>query len=209
MNIVPIDVDLMFVTPNALELIELAGRVAYKSEDRIGPGTAEPFVRMLVNKKPRPHLSVIEHAHATLRFVVDRGVAHEQVRHRLCSYTQESTRFCNYGKKGGISVVKPLGIPDGTEGYEVWLDLVRHSESAYMRLLELGFKPQDARAVLTLSTKTEIVHTANLHEWRHILDVRTAPDAHPHIRHAMTEALRLLSGAVPVVFDDLRERQGL
>lgn len=205
MNIVPMQVELVGITPDAMKLIERIGRVVHKSEDRITEDSAEPFVRMLVRLG---HGSVIEHAYATLRFVVDRGVTHEQVRHRLCSYTQESTRYCNYSKSGrGISVVQPLGIAQDSPGYAVWEGLVLHCDEAYHELLRLGYKPQVARAVLPISLKTEIYHTANFWEWRHIFRLRTAPDAHAHIRWAMNRALDLLREQVPVLFEDIKQAE--
>ncbi len=163
-------------------IIEDAGRTCYKSEDRIGPGTAGRFIRRLLDQET-PHESVIEHASATFRIVCDRGVSHELVRHRHTSPSQESTRYCNYGKdkfNAEITVIEP---PDLTPAARwIWKTVVGVSEWGYMALLRLGCSPQIARSVLLNSLKTEIVITANFREWRHILRLRTSEQAHPQAR---------------------------
>lgn len=200
MVIVPQSASLESITPDALVLIERAGRVCYKSEDRIGPGTAETFVAML---RRRGHLSVLEHAVATLRFVTDRGVTHELVRHRIASFSQESTRYCNYGRTT-VAFVKPVkadGSPafDG-DNHDRWCRAMLHAETAYLSMLSYGATPQDARSVLPNSLKTEIVVTANLREWMHILELRTSTAVHPQMRHLMGLARAILAAEVPALF---------
>lgn len=188
------------ITPDALALIERAGRTCYRSEDRIGPGTAEAFVAMI---RRRGHLSVLEHAVATLRLVTDRGVSHEMVRHRIASFSQESTRYCNYGRSA-VAFVRPVKA-DGSPAFvdyahTRWEHAMLVAEAMYLDLLEAGATPQDARSVLPNSLKTEIVITANFREWLHIFDLRTAPAAHPQMRHLMGLARAVLAAEAPTIF---------
>lgn len=200
MKIVQQSAVLEWITPDPLLVIERAGRTAYKSEHKIEPGSAERFVRMLL---ARGHESVIEHASASMRFVCDRGVSHELVRHRLCAFTQESTRYCDYTDEqfgGEISVVEPPSLDPGQRA--AWMDSVTYVEAIYRWFVNDKVKPQIARAVLPTCLKTEIVCTANLREWRHILRLRTAPAAHPQMRELMLCAAKALHDHVPVLFDE-------
>ena len=188
-----------------LKSIEKAGRTCYKSEDRITDESAEAFVRMLIE---RGHESVLEHESITVRFVCDRGVSHEIVRHRLASYSQESTRYCNYsGDRFGnqITFIKPCFLEEGTGGYKLWKQAMFVAEKEYFELLNWGCTPQEARSVLPNSVKTEIVMTANMREWRHFLKLRTAKAAHPQMRELTVPLLEELQERIPVVFDDIGE----
>lgn len=179
--------------------LERFGRTAYKSEDKITEKSAETFLRAVV---ARGHESVLEHVSITVRFICDRGVTHELVRHRLASYTQESTRFCNYQKKG-VTFIKPIFWNEEHPLYGCWLSVMKHAEMAYNYLIENGATPQEARSVLPNSLKTEIVTTANIREWRHILRLRAAKNAHPQMRELMVKLLRELRLRLPVLFDDI------
>ena len=181
-----------------LQKLELCGRVCYKSEDKITDDSAEQFVRMLIK---RGHESVLEHVAITVKFVVDRGVSHEIVRHRIASYSQESTRYCRYGD--GIAVIQPPGIERGTNAYLNWYFGCQNAETAYMDMLSSGISPQIARSVLPTCVKTEIVVTAKLREWRHFLRLRMAKSAHPQIREIACKLYDQLAEIVPVVFEDL------
>lgn len=186
-----------------LSRIEAAGRVCYKSESKITDGSAEAFVRRIIKSG---HEAVLEHCNITLKFVCDRGVSHEIVRHRLASYCQESTRYCNYSKGdfgSEITVIKPLYLAPDTAAYSVWKNACEAAEVAYFKLLDWGCSPQEARAVLPNSLKTEVVMTANLREWRHFFRLRCSPAAHPQMREVATQALKMLNGLVPAVFDDI------
>lgn len=202
MKIVEPSVELMFITPNAAQLLETAGRVCYKSEDKITDDSAEKFVAMI---DKRGHHSVIEHAYATFRIITDRGITHEVVRHRLASYSQESTRYCNYAKSkfgNEITVIAPTGIcegnPDGS--WEVWTAAVVHAEQLYFKLLDCGHPPQIARSVLPNCLKTEIVMTANFREWLHFLKLRTSEAAHPDMRRVAMQIGSILASECPTVF---------
>lgn len=179
-----------------LKRIEKAGRTCYKSEDRITDESAEAFVRKLIE---RGHESVLEHESITVRFICDRGVSHEIVRHRIASFSQESQRYVRYN--GDIEFINPH-MPD-EKAYEAWQESCERAEETYRELLSYGVQPQQARSVLPNSTKTEIVMTANLREWRHFLKLRTAKAAHPQMRELTVPLLKELQRQIPVVFDDI------
>lgn len=204
MKIVEQSATLEYITPDAAQVIERAARTCYKSEDRITDTSAEKVVRMLLTKTPLPHESPIEHAYARFRIVFDRGISHELVRHRLISPSQESTRYCNYGHAGEITVIEPPQLEGVQRAY--WRDAVSRCEQVYLNLIESGCKAQIARSVLPTCLKTEMVVTANLREWRHICKLRTAPAAHPQMQTLAKSILRQLHEACPVCFEDLMSR---
>ena len=183
-----------------LARVERAGRTCYKSEDRITADSAERFVRTLVKSG---HESVLEHEKVTVRIVCDRGVSHEIVRHRLASYSQESTRYCNYGKAGEVTFIRPCFWMPGSPAYAAWHAAVEYAEHAYLALLDAGAKPQEARSVLPNSLKTEIVMTCNLREWRHFFRLRTSKAAHPQMREIAIPMLRRFQQMIPAVFEDI------
>lgn len=184
--------------------IERCGRVCYKSEDKITETSAQAFVGNIIK---RGHEAVLEHASVTVKFTVDRGVSHEIVRHRLAAYCQESTRYCNYSKDGfgrQVTFIQPHFLDRGTRGWELWVLACEQAEKAYFDLLNWGCSPQEARAVLPNSLKTEVVMTANLREWQHFFKLRTAPAAHPQMREVTIPLLRRMQELIPVVFDDIK-----
>jgi thymidylate synthase (FAD) len=188
-----------------LRLIELAGRTCYKSEHKMSEGSAAEFIRRILRSG---HESVIEHAQATVRFICDRGVTHELVRHRLAAYSQESTRYANYSHErfgSEITVIRPCFWEEESETYLEWRRCMEQAERSYMRLLEMGASPQEARSVLPNSLKTEIVMTANMREWRHVFRLRCSRRAHPQIREIMLGLLSEMKDRVPVLFDDIFE----
>ncbi len=188
-----------------LRLLELAGRTCYKSEDKITEHSAADFVGRIVRSG---HESVIEHANVTVRFIVDRGVSHELVRHRLAAYSQESTRYANYSQERfgrEITVITPCFWEEGSSEYELWEKAMRQAEKAYMQLLDQGASPQQARSVLPNSLKTEVIMTANLREWRHVFRLRCQKAAHPQIREVMLGLLTEMQSRIPVLFDDLAQ----
>lgn len=201
MIVVKQSVTLESITPEAALLIERASRTCYRSEDRIAPGSAVKLIRSCIE---RGHHSVLEHASASFRVVCDRGVSHEFVRHRIMSFSQESTRYCNYGKDqhgGQITVIEPPGLySKGYHAREVWADAMEACEKAYLALIADGKTPQIARSVLPTCLKTEFVATANFREWRHFLDLRTAPAAHPQIREVADMIRTILTRECPEVF---------
>jgi len=196
--------------PTMLRHIERIGRVCYKSEDKIREGSAEGFIRGIIK---RGHESVIEHESISVRVVCDRGVSHEIVRHRIASYSQESTRYCNYaGEKfgGQITCIDPatgfgydLSLPEDRKKWEIWQRAMEAAEQAYFALLDAGAKPEEARSVLPNSLKTEIVMTMNLREWRHFLRLRASRAAHPQMAEAAALLRTAFKDRYPVFFEDL------
>jgi len=187
-----------------LEKLELCGRTAYKSENRITPGSAEKFIRTIIKSG---HDSVLEHVSISVKFICDRGITHELVRHRIASYTQESTRYVNYNKKG-MTFIKPPFWTEDSKQYQTWLTTVAYCEAAYNALIQAGAKPQEARSVLPESLKTEIVATMNIREWRHVLSIRTKPDVHPQMRMMMLLLLKEFQNILPVLFGDINKLEG-
>lgn len=190
-----------------LRNIELAARVCYKSEDKMTKDSARTLVANLIK---RGHESALEHEKISVRFICDRGMSHEIVRHRIASYSQESTRYCNYAKGdfgGELTFIKPFFFKDGSEEFEEWRLACLGAEQAYLKLIELGRSPQEARSVLPNSLKTEIVVTMNLREWRHFFFLRSARDAHPQMRELACPLLQDFRCFIPVVFDDVGETE--
>jgi thymidylate synthase (FAD) len=195
-----------------LKHIELIGRACYKSEDKISDDISSAKKLIKGHFIKCGHESVLEHSTLCVKFIVDRGVSHELVRHRMASYSQESTRYCNYskGKFGGeVTYILPYMFdsdsagPTIYSGYDEWLHSVGVAESVYFGLLNDGYSPEQARCVLPNSLKTEIVVTANYREWRHILRLRCAKDAHPEIRRVMIPLCKELREKIPFIFDDV------
>ena len=198
---------------DALRIIERAARTCYKSECK---GDPEPFVAKLLHQLH--HESVIEHVAWTVRFVVDRGVSHELVRHRLAAFSQESTRYVDQGKKGDWTFVVPSWLEAALPAHdgpvvkvrdelmntpaEVWLQSMTDAALTYRELRQAGWTPEQARSVLPHSVKTEVIMTANAREWRHVLKLRTSAAAHPDMRHVMRPLLAALKARVPVLYDD-------
>lgn len=188
-----------------LKNLELYGRVCYKSEGKITEDSAVNFIQMLIKNG---HESVLEHEKLTVKFTCDRGVSHEIVRHRIASYSQESTRYCNYNKnKFGkeLTLIKPCFWEENQEQYKVWYESMQLIENAYNNLIELGAKPEEARSILPNSLKTEIVVTMNMREMRHFLRLRTSPKAHPQMREVANILLDILKQKLPVLFEDIGE----
>ena len=199
----PIDGD------EVLKAIEKVARTCYKSEDKIGEGTAERMAAMLIKNK---HEAMIEFFDITVKFTHNRGFTHEMVRHRLCSFAQESSRYCNYSEdKFGneITVIQPYWINGDIYLQEDWETTIGRIEEDYFNILSyfkrnnLPGGPQAARGILPNDLKTEINVKANLREWRAIFKLRTAPSAHPDMRRVMIPLLEELRGKIPVIFDDI------
>ncbi len=189
-----------------LTRIEAAGRTCYKSEDKITSDSAAIFVKGILKSG---HHSVIEHVDISVRFICDRGVTHEIVRHRLAAYSQESTRYANYSKNkfgNEISVIRPFFWKDDPDKFEIWKKAMEYAEKSYMDILDSGASPQEARSVLPNSLKTEIVMTCNLREWRHVLNLRCAKASHPQMRELMIPLLSDLYKSAPSVFGDIYEK---
>ena len=183
-----------------LKKLERIGRVSYKSEDKITEDSAAKFVKMLINSG---HESVIEHVSLTAYIITDRGVSHELVRHRIASFTQESTRYCNYSKGKFGSELTVIMPPLQPVELSEWKITILAIEASYKRLIDEGVSPQIARSVLPNSLKTELYMTMNLREWRHFFKLRTSPKAHPQMRELALGMLNNLKHMVPVIFEDI------
>lgn len=202
-----------------LKKIERIGRVCYKSENNIKDDSAERFVKSIIT---RGHESVLEHVSISVRVICDRGVSHEIVRHRVASYSQESTRYCNYSNEkfgNELTFIKPCYWENENNThefemsvayrcrneYEQWLKCMWNIEQCYFSMLDYGAAPEQARSILPNSLKTEIVMTMNLREWRHFLKLRTSNKAHPQMREVANMILEVFKSKIPVVFDDIGE----
>lgn len=187
-----------------IQSIERYGRTCYKSEEAITDTSAKEFVKKIISNG---HESVLEHEKVTVRIICDRGVSHEIVRHRIASYSQESTRYCNYSKdKFGneLTFIKPcFWSEDKNVKLKLWEQAMRSAEESYFALLQAGAKPEEARSVLPNSLKTEIVVTMNLREWRHFFRLRTSVRAHPQMREIASQMLRRFKEVLPIIFDDI------
>lgn len=189
-----------------LQKIEAAARTCYKSEGKIQEDSAAKLVAGFIKSG---HEAMLEHASVTVKFVVDRGISHELVRHRLASFAQESTRYCNYSKDdfgSEITFIIPDYLEYKSEGWNIWKESMKQAEDAYFKMLDFGLSPQQARAVLPNSLKTEVVMTANLREWRHFFKLRalgTTGKPHPQMLEVAVPLLEDMKNLIPVVFDDL------
>ena len=193
-----------------LKHIERSARTCYKSEGKMGESYNENFLRNIIKSG---HESVLEHFSFSVRFIVDRGVTHELVRHRIASFSQESTRYVNYNNNFEVIDIKnAINLDTKMQGLSIhlvneilneWALAMQDAEAHYTRMIQLGATPQMARSVLPNSVKTEIVVTANLREWRHILKLRTSKAAHPQIREIMIPLLKELQEQLPIIFDDI------
>lgn len=186
-----------------LKKVEIIGRVCYKSESKITEDSASKFITNIIKSG---HESVIEHEKISVRIICDRGVTHEIVRHRIASYSQESTRYCNYAnEKFGreLTLIKPIFWSEDSEEYKCWLETMQKIEDAYNFLMEKGVKAQEARSLLPNSLKTEIIVTMNLREWRHFFKLRTSLRAHPQMREVACAILDEFKRRIPIIFDDI------
>ncbi len=209
-----INADFEILTPiskggiSELQFLEKIARKCYKSEDKISEDgeSAKRLVGSLIKSK---HEAMLEHMSLSVLFICDRGVSHEIVRHRMASFAQESTRYCNYskGKFGGeVTFIRPYNMVDDSTEFGIWESAMSAAENSYMELIKNGVSPQMARTVLPNSLKTEIVMTANLREWRHFLNLRAAGSTgapHPQMLEVAVPLLIELQHAIPVVFDDI------
>ena len=189
-----------------LKHIERCARVCYKSEDRITDGSAEKMVAALIRSG---HEAMLEHYSFTVKFICDRGVSHELVRHRIASFAQESSRYCCYAKdKFGkeLTFINPCFWEPDSDNYASWFHEMDEAEKTYLAMIEDGATPEQARDILPMSIKTEIVMTANLREWRHFFKLRAegvTGKPHPQMLEITIPFLKELKQKIPVVFDDI------
>ena len=209
-----------------LQMIEKVARTCYKSEDKITETSARKMVKSLID---RGHEAMIEFYDIIVKFTCDRGVSHEIVRHRMASYAQESTRYCNYSKDkfdNQITFIIPCWCTTIVEGDGkdqknvslmefVWLNAMQNSEFAYNQLMKpeewnpqkettQAWQAQQARSVLPNSLKTEINVKYNLREWRHFFKLRCSAAAHPQMRELTIPLLAEFQSKIPIIFDDIK-----
>lgn len=189
-----------------LKHIEQCARTCYKSEDSTKEGSHLKIVKALI---ARNHTAMLEFSDLSVKIIADRAFSHELVRMRLCSFAQESQRYCSYdkGKFGNeITFIQPIGIDENSDAYKVWYNSCEQAEKAYLKLRDLETPPEIARDVLPNSCKTEIVIKANLRQWRHVLKLRAqgvTGRPHPAMLEIMIPLLEELKARIPVVFDDI------
>jgi thymidylate synthase (FAD) len=183
-------------------LIEKSGRVCYRSEAKMSEESGSKFVSMIFK---RGHHSVLEHASLSLRIICSRGLSHELIRHRIVAISQESQRYVSYSNR--VEFIRPIWYLFSSnnqaiqERYNLWLGSITKSAQEYNKLRELGASAQEAREVLPNSCKTELVVTANVREWLHIVSLRTSEGAHPHMRLLMFDIQEGLHELLPEIFE--------
>ncbi len=188
-----------------LKKIEKAGRVCYKSELKITDTSALKFVKTLMASG---HESVIEHVNVSVKIICDRGVSHEIVRHRIASYSQESTRYCNYSSDkfdNQLTFIRPSFWINGSEQYRLWEESMKFIEDTYNNMILSGASPEEARSILPNSIKTEMFVTMNLREWRHFFILRTSKRSHPQMREVAKKLLINFKKEIPIIFDDIND----
>jgi len=196
MKEVNISVELLSITPNAEKLIEDAGRTAYLSFDKKDETSEKRFIKMILANK---HESVIEHASATFRIIGgSRTFTHQLVRSRLASYTQQSQRYVN---EDNFNFIIPETIKN-SEGHEMVKGFIMDAKTLYKMLQDMGIPNEDARFVLPNATESQIVMTANMREWRHVLKLRGHPKAQWEIRSMAIQIYKILKQEVPTIVHD-------
>lgn len=189
-----------------LRRIEWCGRISHRSEDKQDTHTWEPFIKAVV--LGHGDWSIVEHASVTVDAVVDRGISHEWVRHRLFSYTQSSTRFINHVKKMPPEFVNPFSADRANHPAQLeWDAAIEAAETAYRRLIEEGNAPQIARSVFPNALATRLVVSGNLRSWRHFLVMRTTKESHPQMRQVTIPLLAEFKAKIPILFDDIQPEQ--
>jgi thymidylate synthase (FAD) len=210
MKLIKPSIEFLDMNSQGLKLVELAGRTCYKSEDKITSESHLAFTKMLKN---HGHHAMLEFGWLCYKVVCDRGITHEIVRHRLFSYAQESTRYCNY--KSGVTFIIPCwfsskfkeGVYSKDDlaglysGEDYWVESMLDAEWRYMTMLKNGWTPQQARSILPNSLKTEIVIGGNFREWMHFFALRTAKTAHPQMQEVANMILADAQQRVPVIFE--------
>lgn len=185
---------------NEARKIEAAARTCYKSENYVSEDSWKSLIKKL---KENNHGAMLEFGNFICRITTDRGVSHELVRHRLASYAQESTRYCNYGKNkfnNELTFIKPVEIDISKNEFKIWKSAMEAAEESYLTMIEEKVKPENARSVLPISLKTEVVMKCNWRELFHMLDLRTSAAAHPDIRYVMNMIKDVFMENIPELF---------
>jgi thymidylate synthase (FAD) len=190
-------VELLSITPDAEKLIEIAGRISHLSYDKQTEDSYKEFIKRIIKLG---HFSILEHAYATFKISgISRACSHQLVRHRICSFTQQSQRYVD---ESNFEYIIPDSVRNNLKAYELFTDFVNKAKSVYIELLKLGIKKEDARYVLPNATTTQIIMTANFREWRHIIELRGNISSQWEIRRIMIEILKILKSYAPNCFED-------
>lgn len=194
-----------------LRKIEWCGRISHRSEEAQSPDSWDRFIRAVVLQ--HGDWSIVEHASVSVDMLVDRGITHEIVRHRLFSFTQESTRFVNYDKKMPASFIAPelsdeaARAPNGEQVElscaQQWRHAINTVESVYRGLIRKGVSPQIARSVFPNALASRIIVTGNLRNWRHFFLMRTSKEAHPQMRQVTIPLLLEFQEKIPILYEDI------
>lgn len=194
-----------------LKKIEWCARISHRSEDAQTDDSWERIIQSVVMN--HCDFSVIEHASVSVDAVMDRGISHEWVRHRLFSFTQSSTRFINHTKKIPPEFIQPELSEEVERAYngeqielspqQLWQHSINTAENTYRKLIEAGYAPQIARSVLPNSLSTRIITSGNLRNWRHFLLMRTTKETHPQMREITIPLLEEFRAKIPLLFDDI------
>lgn len=183
--------------------LERACRTCYRSEGKI---TEESYKTLLKNCINRGHESILEHEKVTIRMVCDIGVYKDLTRHRIASFSIESTRYCNYGKDkfdNEIKFIKPVNMEEGTELYNRWYSTCKTIEENYIEMSKLEATPDQLRMLLPHSTAAEVTMTANIREWKHIFSLRCTKHTHPAVEQLMIPLLLKFKKEMPEIFDNI------
>jgi thymidylate synthase (FAD) len=190
-------VELLSITPDAEKLIETAGRISHLSYDKQTEDSYKEFIKRIIKLG---HFSILEHAYATFKISgISRACSHQLVRHRICSFTQQSQRYVD---ESNFEYIIPDSVRNNLKAYELFTEFVNKAKSVYIELLKLGIKKEDARYVLPNATTTQIIMTANFREWRHIIELRGNINSQWEIRRIMIEILKILKSYAPNCFED-------
>ena len=183
--------------------LERACRTCYRSEDKIVEGSYKTLLKNCIN---RGHESVLEHEKITIQMICDIGVYKDATRHRHASFSIESTRYCNYGKDkfdNEIKFIEPCNIDRGTVEYAHWLNVMQIIDNTYNELSRIGCTPDQMRMILPHSTAALVTMTANIREWKHILELRANSHAHPSVQQVMIPLLLYFKEKMPEIFSDI------
>lgn len=190
-------IELLFITPDAEKLIETAGRTSYLSFERQRDGSEKDFIRMLLRNR---HFSVFEHAYATFRISgVSRAFTHQMVRHRLCSFIQQSQRYVD---EKNFRYIEPDSIRENPDAHNLFIEFMEKAREVYKKLQEMRIRREDARYILPNAVESQIVVSANFRQWRHIIGLRGSPQSQWEIRRVAIEVLKILKLHAPNVFGD-------
>lgn len=183
--------------------IERACRTCYRSEDKI---TEESYINLIKNCINRGHESVLEHEKITVRLTCDIGCYKDLTRHRISSFSIESTRYCNYGKdkwNNQIKFIKPCNLDKEKPEYDFWKNCMQDIENTYLDMTQLGCTPDQMRMILPHSTAAEVTMTANIREWKHIFELRCSKRAHPSVQQVMIPLLLYFKEQMPEIYENV------